>query len=139
MVRPVVSLVTTASQTCVWRPRCAGVQRHETRSPTRADERKLLLSSIVVNDAPSGDGVAAADRGAGVSEGDHGRREQEPGAGDQVRGHVDVTQHEILRRVIEHAAQLSGHERREELGRAARAVDRIRGSKRVRAAHGARL
>lgn len=50
----VESLVTSASQTWVRRPRCMGTHRHVTRSPTRADERKLDFSSIVVNDAPSG-------------------------------------------------------------------------------------
>jgi hypothetical protein len=30
------------------------VHRQVTRSPTRAEERKLLFSSMVVNEAPSG-------------------------------------------------------------------------------------
>lgn len=50
----VESFVTLASHTWVCRPRCAGSQRHETESPTRADERKLDFSSIVVKEAPSG-------------------------------------------------------------------------------------
>jgi hypothetical protein len=76
ITRPVASLLTTASQTCVCRPRCAGMQRQLTRSPTRADERKFDLSSIVVNDAPAGmllpQPIAAQVSASAITAGAHG-------------------------------------------------------------------
>src|SRR5262249_35232437 len=54
IVRPVVSLVTVASRPCVWRPRWTGVHRQVTRSPTRADDKKFVFNSIVVNELAAG-------------------------------------------------------------------------------------
>ncbi len=54
MVRPVPSFVTVTSQTCVVRPTCAGTATPTTTSPGRALPRKFVLSSTVVNVAPSG-------------------------------------------------------------------------------------
>ena len=48
--RPELSFVTVASHTCVVRPRCSGVARPLTISPSRADDRKLAFDSTDIVD-----------------------------------------------------------------------------------------
>jgi hypothetical protein len=100
------------------------VHRQLTRSPTRADDRKLLFSSIVVKDPPWGTWPPqpiAAQVSARAS------------AGDQILGDVDVPGDELRRGVVEDAAELARNEGSEELRHAARAGERIFG--RLRRAH----
>src|SRR5690606_36294738 len=65
------------------------------------------------------------DGGAGVGEGDDRRCEQEARAGDEVLGDVEVANHQVGRRMVEHATELAGHERAEELGHPPSLFDRV--------------
>jgi len=77
------------------------------------------------------DVVAAPDRGAGVRKRDDRGCEEKPGPGDEVLGHVDVANDQVLGGMIEDATQLTRHERAKELGHDAGDVTRIRRSGRL--------
>ena len=101
------------------------MQRQVTRSPARADARKLVLSSIVVNEAPSGmvlpQPIAAQVSASAITAG--ANRKPVPAMRFGVTS--NVTDDEVESRVVEDAAQLAGHQRSEELGRTARPLHRI--------------